>query len=122
MCVMKFNSLKCTLIWCSNLHATIKLFKKTQNEFFFLLFDFFFANPFIGLSVKIRLYICPHWFINNFRFFGGGIRGVFGGVVICFSNSLLSSFRVKNQVQILKNYHQTSLFTIKILFGSLTNE
>ena len=63
-----------------------------------------------------------HWFISNFRFFWGGIRGMCWGVLICFSSSLLSIFRVKNQVQIMNNYHQTSLFTIQILFWSLINQ
>ena len=47
---------------------------------------------------------------------------VFGGVFIYFSNSLLSIFRVKNRIKILKSYHQTSLFTSKILLGRLINQ
>ena len=47
---------------------------------------------------------------------------MFGRVLACVSNSLLSIFRIKNRIQILENYHQTSLFTIKILFLSLMKQ
>ena len=60
-----------------------------------------------------------HWFINNFRFFGGGIRGVFGGVLTCFSSSLLSIFRVKNQVKIVKNYG--GAWTCRVSNGNAKN-
>ena len=67
-------------------------------------------------------FICAHWLVNNFRFVQRGIRGVFGDVLNCFSGSLLSMFRIKNQVHIVKCYRHTYLFTIKILLRSLTSQ
>ena len=47
---------------------------------------------------------------------------MFGGVLTCFSDSLLSIFQVKNLLNILNNYEGTSLFTIQFLLRGLINQ
>ena len=50
-----------------------------------------------------------HWFINNFRFFGGGFREVVFAVLTCFSGSSLSIFQINVRSQIPSYYYQTLL-------------
>ena len=47
---------------------------------------------------------------------------MFGGMFICFSNILLSIFRVKHREQMLTTYEPTSLFNIRFLLGSLIKQ
>ena len=72
-----------------------------------------------NMFLKQCLFFHSGWFISNFRFFGGGIREVFGGVLICFSSSFpsisLAHFR-SNRVPTTK---EAPKLTLKILLRAL---